>query len=177
MKKWSPEWFDQFYLDQYGLLKNCAYRSLRDEMIADEIVQEAFLIFLAKAEELRRERHPNIAGWLMVVVQHLVKNELGKACYRIECPLNDDEVIITEDQPKILGEILPNKLSAEDRQILVWLFEDCYGTHEISRLLKVPAGIARVKIHRAKEKYRKISKKEKKLKQNGLLKTYSSEGV
>ncbi|MBE6931971.1 MAG: sigma-70 family RNA polymerase sigma factor [Ruminococcaceae bacterium] len=177
MKEWGPGWFDQLYLEQYELLKNCAFRSLGDEMLCDEIVQEAFLVLLIKEKELKKKRHPNLAGWLMLTVRNLVKNEIARTTRRNECYLNDEEVIVTEDRHRLLEAILPATLSDEERQILVWLYEDCHGTQEISQLLRVPENTARVKIHRAREKYKKISENEEMLKQNGLLITYSSEGV
>ena len=50
MKEWGPGWFDQLYLEQYELLKNCAFRSLGDEMLCDDkrlVVQQGVDVDIA----------------------------------------------------------------------------------------------------------------------------------
>lgn len=162
MKDWSPEWFDQLYLNNYNRLKSSAYELLRDSMYADELVQEAFLILLTKKQELRKKRHPNIEGWLVLTVKNLVKNELARASRHNECPLNDEVIPAAVDQYASLEDSLPSSLSPAERQVLVWFYEERLDAQEIAERLNISESTVRVKLFRARQKYKKILEKSKK---------------
>lgn len=154
MDDWTPDWFDKIYLNNYSRLKSCVYRLLGDSMLADELVQETFLILLNKQQALRKSRHPNIEGWLVLTARNLVKNELSKANRRNEFPLIDENVILTTDQYGSLEDALPDLLSPGERQILVWFYEKQLAVQEVACRLNISESTVRVKLFRARQKYK-----------------------
>lgn len=161
MKAWSPEWFEKLYLKNYDRLRNCAYRSLGDWMIADELVQETFLILLSRQQDLKKRRHPNIEGWLVITLKNLIKNELARAKHRKECPLIDESITGTMEQYESLEDSLPPSLTPSERQVMLWSYEERFDTKEIARRLKIPESTVRVRLFRARQKYKNFSEKEK----------------
>lgn len=161
MTEWTSEWFDQLYLDNYDRLKSCAYRSLGNAMLADELVQETFLILLSRQQELKKKRHPNIEGWLVITLQNLIKNELARAMHRKECPLFDENVVVAMEQYESLEDSLPRSLTPDERQVMLWSYEERLDTKEIARRLKTPESTVRVRLFRARQKYKKFSENEK----------------
>lgn len=156
MEDWTPDWFDKIYLDNYNRLKSCVYRLLGDSMLADELVQETFLILLNKQQTLRKSRHPNIEGWLVLTARNLVKNELAKANRRNEFPLIDETVALTTDQHGSLEDALPDSLSPDERKILVWFYEEQLSVQEVACRLNIPESTVRVKLFRVRQKYKKF---------------------
>lgn len=161
MKAWSPDWFEELYLSNYDRLRDCAYRSLEDGMIADELVQETFLILWNRKQELKKKRHPNIEGWLVITLRNLVKNELKRAKHRNECPLFDESVVVTMEQYESLEDLMPRSLTPDERQVMLWHYEEQFDTKEIARRMQVSENTVRVRLFRARQKYKKFSENKK----------------
>lgn len=161
MKVWSSEWFEELYLKNYDRLRGCAYRSLEDWRLADELVQETFLVLLSRKQELKKKSHPNIEGWLVITLQNLIKNELARANHRKECPLNDENVAVIMDPYESLEDLMPRSLTPDERQMMLWHYEEQFDTKEIARRLQVSENTVRVRLFRARKKYKKFSENKK----------------
>lgn len=161
MKAWSPEWFEALYLKNYDRLRACAYRSLENWMLADELVQETFLVLLSRQQDLKKKRHPNIEGWLVITLQNLIKNELARAKHRKECPLFDENVVAAMEQYESLEDSLPRSLTPDERQVMLLSYEERFDTKEIARRLRISESTVRVRLFRARQKYKKFFEKEK----------------
>ena len=161
MTAWSPGWFEELYLKNYDRLRDTAYRLLEDEMRADELVQETFLVLLSRKHELKKKQHPNIEGWLVITLRNLVKNELTRAKHRKEYPLFDESVVATMEQYESLENSLPRSLTPDERQVMLWHYEERFDTKEIAHRLKISENTVRVRLFRARQKYKKFSENEK----------------
>lgn len=154
-------WFDTLYTENYERLKKTVWRSLGSEAIAEEIVQEAFLILLCKIDEVKG--HPNCSGWLTVTVKNLMKNEMKRAGTKREVSLTSepiDEKAYTEMEK--LEDVLPAGLGEDERQILILYFDKQLSYKQIAEKLKLPEGACRTRLYRAKEHVKKIMLKNKK---------------
>lgn len=147
-------WFDALYAEQYERLKKIAWRSLGSEAIAEELVQEAFLIMICKIEKVRK--HPNCAGWLTVTVQNLIKNELSRASTTREVSMKQEPLDPRYTDAYMLEEILPRGLDQEERQILILYFDKQLSYRQIGEKLGIPEGACRTRLYRAKEHVKKI---------------------
>ena len=65
-------WVKELYEANALKLYKVAFRRLGDKDEAENVVQEAFLLLLARFDTVRV--HPNPSGWLMKVVQNLIQN-------------------------------------------------------------------------------------------------------
>lgn len=152
-------WFNTLYAEQYDRLKKMAWRSLDSEAIAEELVQEAFLIMICKLDKLRS--HPNLAGWLAVTVQNLIKNELSRASTTREVSMTQEPLDERTMEEYRLEEILPPGLSEEEREVLILYFDKQYTYGQMSEKLGIPEGACRTRLYRAKGHVKKIMLKNK----------------
>lgn len=157
MDMWSPERFDALYKENFERLKKIATRILGSAFIAEEIVQDTFMVMLCKKKDV--EEHPSPAAWLARTLRFQLANELRKAHYLREVPLMENALAVATERPEALFEILPRNLSERDRQILIWYFENRLDTLEIACRLGIPVETVRTQIYRAKNRYKEYLKK------------------
>lgn len=67
------QWFIKLYREHSARLFKQAYYVLRDRHLAEDLVEEVFLILLYKQEDLLT--HPNIGGWLSQTLKYLILDE------------------------------------------------------------------------------------------------------
>lgn len=89
------QWFIELYREHSARLFRQAYYVLRDRHLAEDLVEETFLILLYKQKDLLT--HPNIGGWLSQTLKHLILDETKSARHRLEIPLIHDTAVIAED--------------------------------------------------------------------------------
>ena len=156
------EWFDQLYREHSARLFKQAYYVLHDSHLAEDLVEETFLILLYKQRDL--VKHPNLAGWLSLTLKNLILDELKSARHRLEMPLISDESAICVDtyhQP--LDELLPKELLPIEREILILLFEEQLSYEEIAQQLGISVLNCRTRAFRAKAHYKALMAKEEKI--------------
>lgn len=157
----QSEWFDQLYREHSARLFKQAYYVLHDRHLAEDLVEETFLILLYKQSDL--VKHPNLAGWLSLTLKNLIYDELKSARHRLEVPLISDNTATSSDTYyQSLDELLPKGLFPKEREILILLFEEQLSYDEIAQHLGISVLNCRTRAFRAKAHYRAlISKKEK----------------
>ena len=155
------EWFDRLYRENASRLYKQAFYVLHDSYLAEDLVNEAFLILLYKQRDLAN--HPNLGGWLNLTLKNLIYDELKSARHRMELPIVSDKAAVSEDiyhQP--LGELLPKELSDKEREILILLFEEQLSYDEIAQRLGISVLNCRTRAFRAKAHYKKLVSNEEK---------------
>ncbi len=156
----QDQWFDKLYIENAPRMIRQATYLLRNQQIAEELVNEAFLILLYKKSDLIN--HPNLPGWLSQTLKNLMTDELKSARHRLEWPLNPNVEIAADDtyqQP--LSELLPQDLKQNEREILLLVFEEQLSYEEISEKLHISVLNCRTRLFRAKTHYKEIMNKEK----------------
>lgn len=153
------EWFNQLYREHSARLFKQAYYVLHDSHLAEDLVEETFLIFLYKQSDL--VEHPNIAGWLSLTLKNLVFDELKSSRHRLEIPLNPDYgATCVDTYPQPLEEVLPKELLPKEREILLLLFEEQLSYEEIAQRLGISVLNCRTRAFRAKRHYKGLIEKE-----------------
>ena len=155
------EWFNQLYKEHSARLFKQAFYVLHDSHLAEDLVEETFLILLYKQHNL--VKHPNLGGWLSLTLKNLIFDELKSARNRLEIPLMSDNsttCVDTYHQP--LDELLPKELLPKEREILILLFERQLSYEEIAQCLKISALNCRTRAFRAKAHYKALLSKEEK---------------
>lgn len=129
-------WFESLYQENAPRMVALAARLLNYPAVAEELVNEAFLILLAHEQEVRE--HPNPAGWLWETLKNLIKSELKRAKYRRERPLEEGLQAASEDpHPIPLAECLPPGLTEREREILLLFYEEGLSYEEIGARLQL----------------------------------------
>lgn len=160
MKQEHTDLFCSLYEKNSRWLIQWVYRLFGNQSIAEEIVQETFLVFLFKIDEL--SNHPNIEGWLYKTATHLSKRELKSARNHRETPLNEDLMLpATEYGRKDLFEVLPPMLPENEKEILKWRFVERLPHQEIADRLGISSDACRMRMMRAKRHCLELLEKDK----------------
>lgn len=159
----QDEWFDKLYIENSPRLMKLAIRLLRNQHIAEELVNQAFLILLYKRNDLIH--HPNLNGWLSQTLKNLIADELKSAKHRLEFPLIEDVNILKADFGDIyeqpLSELLPKGLTSKEQEILVLYYEKQFSYEQIANKLNISILNCRTRLFRAKAHYKELIEKEK----------------
>ncbi|HBR08957.1 MAG TPA: hypothetical protein DD735_08720 [Clostridiales bacterium] len=154
------KWFDDLYLENAPRMVKMATYLLRDKRIAEELVDEAFLILLSKWPDL--EHHPNLPGWLSQTLKNLISDELKSARHRLELPIETDMDIPVTDTYKLqFSDLLPPELSHKEREILKLFYEKQFSYEQIAAQLNISVLNCRTRLFRAKAHYKELISAEK----------------
>lgn len=141
----------QYYEAIFPKLIKIAYRLTDDMAIAEDLVQDTFTIALFRQD--RFASSPNPEGWLVLTLRNLIKNELRHRRNE-EVPLDGLFRVPSAGEPQRLWESLPSQLSAEERSLLTWRYEDGLCCREIADRLGITETACRSRVFRALRRYR-----------------------
>jgi RNA polymerase sigma factor (sigma-70 family) len=135
--------YDRFGRVAYGL----AYRILRDQALAEDAVQEAFLAVWRSADSYRRER-AKPATWILTLVHRRAVDLVRREHRRRGEPLDEvpeaagdsvaDEVDIRERRATVQAALA--QLPEDQRQALELAYYAGYTQSELAERLGVPLG-------------------------------------
>lgn len=152
-----PEMKDEFlcalYQGHYEKMIKIAYRSIGDMESAQDLVQQTFLWALLKREEF--SSHPSPEGWLVITLRNLMRNEQRKLTNHPQVSLDTVLELQDREHPSPLEHILPKELLPEERQILIWRFEQQMSYREMADRLGISESGCRSRVHRALASCRK----------------------
>ena len=153
---------DQWFTDLYRLnapkMVRYAYAQLRRMEIAEELVEDAFVMLLRKQDQVAE--HPNPSGWLWKTLQHLILTEVKLARYHREVPLeNANTWAAPAEERESLAEALPPGLSDGEREMLLLFYEEECSHQEIARRLGILEMNSRTRLFRAKNHCKKLLEK------------------
>ena len=150
------DWFDKLYLQYSPQMVSIAMRAGFTVEQAESITQEVFLLFLTKAPMVR-ENYRSPGGYLFVTLRNLMGDALRKRRRRKTLSYGEvpdsgkDDVYFTS-----LRDALPSELDEKDREILIAYYEEEIGYEELAKRLDIPVERCRVRVFRAKNRYRKL---------------------
>ncbi len=147
--------FDELYIRNYDRLVHIGYRLLGSREQAEELTQETFLLALVRIGDLAT--HPCPEGWLTVTLSNLIKNERRRNAFQ-DVPLGDIDIPARDDSEP-LEHLLPVDMLKEDRQLLIWRYEDQLSCEEIADRLGISHTACRSRISRVLAKCRGHGKK------------------
>ena len=142
----------QLFEQQYERLIRTAYRLTGSMELAEDLVQDTFLLAFIRYKDLAG--HPCISGWLSKTLKNLVHNENRRLENHPEIPLEYINDCPAPELPVSLDEILPLCLPAENRQILVWRYEQQLSYRDIAMRLGISENTCRMRVHRILKKYK-----------------------
>lgn len=160
MRDQGDPWFDPIYKEYSPKLFAVANAVLGNEHTAEDIVQDVFMVLLAKREKVKEFQ--NIGAWLYKVLYRRIGSEIQKARYFREVPLDLDNkwLAVVDREDFRLEDVLPEGLTREERQLLIWRYEEELSAGEIADRLGRTENVIYVKLHRIKEKWKKLTAKK-----------------
>lgn len=153
--KSADEWFDKLYIENSPRMVKLAAYLLRNRQVAEELVDESFLILLRKKQNLKD--HPNLPGWLSQTLKNLINDELKSARHRLELPMEPEmDIPISNAYVLPLSETLPKELKPNESEILILYYEKQLSYEQISAHLGISILNCRTRMFRAKAHYKKL---------------------
>lgn len=150
------DWIDDLYLQYSPKMVAIAVRAGFSIEEAEDITQDVFTLFLTKAPMVR-ETYRSPGGYLFITLRNLIGDALRRRRRRNTLPYSnvpdegkDDEYFTS------LRDVLPPELDEKDREILIAYYEDGVGYEELAERLDIPVDRCRVRVFRAKNRYRKL---------------------
>lgn len=145
------EWVHELYQTCAPDLFRIARYRLLEEQLAQDLVQEVFLLLLEKKNTLKE--HPNIKGWLMKTLNHRILHAVEKRAR--ESPLLDVSLVPAPSKTDSLDEILPKQLSEKEKHLLKLFYEEGLSYQELSDRLGMMPAACGSRLHRARIKCKK----------------------
>ena len=142
------KWIDENYEYLYKKLTLVAYHLTGDMALSEDLAQDVFIMALLHPERLID--HPKREGWLMVALYNMVNNE-KRRMRQSELSLTEVKEPFTADEIRGLGEILPKGLSEQERNVLIWYYEEELDYREIANRIGISEGACRLRVFRAKK--------------------------
>lgn len=162
MQQNMDQWFTDLYRLNASKMVRYAYAQLRRMEIAEELVEDAFVMLLRKQDQV--VEHPNPSGWLWKTLQHLILTELRSARNRVEVPMEQDfDLAAPQREEEALADCLPEGLTPRERQILLLYYEEELSHEEIARKLGISELNSRTRLFRARGRCRELMEKNKKI--------------
>lgn len=152
----AQNWIDfinALYIEEYDKLIRIAYHMTGNQELAEDLVQETFVLAVFHQDSLIN--HPKPGGWLLVTLRNLVLNE-RRSCSSHEVSLEDAKSILVQNEERPLDEILPLQLRSEDRKMIIMRYEDGLSYKEIADRLGLAETVCRNRVSRAIAKCRKL---------------------
>ncbi len=141
------------YLEMYPMLFEYARSSLANDALAEEAIQETFIIACNKPEELFAS--PNPRGWLVKALKNVISNtrRAQATAARIlgdYLDVNLDEFTSIQDQLE-LDVLYGDLVNTEEFQLLKELALDGKSCLEMAQARNIRVDACRKRIQRAKE--------------------------
>jgi len=154
--KSQREFLKNLYMQQSENMFRYAYSVLRDSFLAEEAVQETFVVAWDKIEQLINMESP--VGWLFGVLKITMKRIKTNEYKLRKTFVTNDETIadsITAHDDLESSVLLEDMFSNDDYSILKKIYLHGFTYNELAEELDLPLSTVSMRIKRAKEKFKK----------------------
>lgn len=152
IQDWN-DFIEPLYHNEYERLFKIAYRKTQNRETAQDLVQETFLLAIFHQEKLLK--HPKPEAWLILTLRNLIANEQRVQSHK-NLPLDEAAEIPETAEEVPLSELLPVQLKPEERDILIWRFEQQISYKEMSERLGISEDACRKRVLRAVNQCREL---------------------
>ena len=157
--KYAHSDFDRFYLEYSPKLWRLAYRLTRNRYDSEDLVDEAFLIYLQKSTTMVID---NPEAYITRILANLVRNYARLSWHNeLSIDVLPESTLSTDGVGMRLREVLPKGLSPQEQEILLLRYEERLSYSEIADVLKIKEASCRSRLMRAKAHLLSLYEKEK----------------
>ena len=161
--------FWELYDDYYARVKKFIFALVKDEWVADDLIQETFIKVQKNVHQLRDES--KLSSWIFRIAYHLCQDHFRKTSQ-----IRKREQVVSEKKELLSGplfqmEFEQHQMSAcvqdkirllpESYQTVLVLFDLMEFSHqEIAEILDISIENVKVRLHRARRKLKTILEEE-----------------
>ncbi|SDI42850.1 RNA polymerase sigma-70 factor, ECF subfamily [Desulfosporosinus hippei DSM 8344] len=156
--------FEILVKQNYEKVFKTIYFYTKDKYLTEDAVQQAFIIAYKKLNQLKSK--DKFESWVTSIAlneaKHILKNKINKKITIINDFHIETLSYSEEDNIDLKGDIdnALNKLKHKDNEILVLRYYADLTLQQISDLLDISLSNTKVRLHRAKEAFRKLMNQE-----------------
>ena len=161
--------FWDIYYDYYERIKRFIFALVKDEWVADDLVQETFIKVQKNLNQLRDDS--KLSSWIFKIAYNLCHDHFRKMSQssKREQVLSEKKEILSEPlfqkefERYQMGECVQDKirLLPESYQSFLVLFDLMEFSHqEIAEIMEISIENVKVRLHRARKKLKTILEKE-----------------
>ena len=156
MESKAKEFIHDLYLEHAPALFARAFYAVADVELAEEMVQETFLVAIYKIDEVMAHKEP--AAFLQKTMTHMIKRQ-HKRKSLCEIPMGDDMFDVEDSNAySSLENVLPRRLSPEERRLIMLRYKQKCSYQEIADELGISSANARIRMHRLIKSLRELLK-------------------
>lgn len=148
------EFFEKMYLEKSRAMFQIAMAIVHNRDVAQEMVNESFLALWTHIQAVMR--HGNPTRWLYMVLRRRSIDEARLIKLRAEVPLEHADTGGVEDELFSFPLLLPAGLTSEEKQLLIWRYEQGLEYSEIAENLSISVAACRMRVKRARERCAKL---------------------
>ena len=157
--------FWKIYDEYYGPVRKFILAYVRDEWVADDLIQETFVRIQKNLKGVRD--HSKISSWIFRIAHNLChdhfrqskRSTLGQRKIQKEIVTLREAVVQKELEQQQMGECVQDKmdlLPPDYRTVLILSDIMAFNQKEIAEILDISVSNVKVRIHRARNKMRAI---------------------
>jgi RNA polymerase sigma-70 factor (ECF subfamily) len=161
--------FWDIYYDYYERVKRFIFALVKDEWVADDLIQETFIKVQKNLNQLRDES--KLSSWIFKIAYNICQDHFRKTnqSSKREQVLSEKKEILSEPlfqkefEQHQMGECVQDKirLLPESHQTVLVLFDLMEFSHqEIAEILDISVENVKVRLHRARKKLKTILEEE-----------------
>lgn len=150
------KFIETLYIKNASLLFHYANIVLSNASLAEEAVQETFVIACTKQHAL--ENSPNPEGWIMNTLKNVCRNIQKNRNYYLTRILSLNESVLgttTLESDNLWETNVQDFISKEDFMILKKVILDGYSYKDLAKELDISLEACKKRVQRAKQRFRK----------------------
>lgn len=149
MDESQSAFLERMFMENYSDLETFAYRFFKNQELAQDAVQETFLIAQIKIDQLMACPVPR--GWLFNTLKN-VNGNVYKQRQRLEDMVQEEDYDAAEPMELSVLTEYQGAIPTEDLQLLIWIYcdEDTYT--DVAERLSISLAACKKRVQRAKSK-------------------------
>lgn len=146
----KKEFFEKMYLENSKKMFHVCLSIVQNREVANELVSETFLTLWTHINTIMQYQNP--VSWLYMVLRRQAIDAVRTSKLHAEVPLEEADKQGVEQNFFSFPTLLPARLNDEDRQLLIWRYDQGLEYSEIAELLSISDAACRMRVKRARER-------------------------
>lgn len=147
----KKEFLEKLFLENYSSMEYYAARFFKNQDLAQDVVQETFLIAQAKIEQVMESPSPK--GWLFNTLKNVIGNTY-KQQKRLANMIPIEDCELPTDMEISVETTYQSMISSEDLQILIWVYCEGWPYADVAEKLHIGLDACKKRIQRARLRFK-----------------------
>lgn len=149
---------EELYNAYYDELIGWCSAMTQDRLLAEDLVQEAFLRALMNAQLIQNLQPKQQKAWLYRTVKNLYVDKIRRTAFETITGTASEETGKPEEYTEIDNKQLIDTLPDEEKILFIMRYMQGYNSTELGALFNLPPGTVRSRLSSARQKLKKALK-------------------